>query len=100
MDGFLKKSRKWKIQVTFVISFLSSNDRDTKLTVYPKTTNTKTMVDIKRFNIVRVIRKLNGSIIIRFHDGLEELINDSDFDIFVGTCSKFHKIVWNRKVKK
>ena len=69
------------------------NDRDTKLTVYPKTTNTKTMVDIKRFDIVRVIRTLNGSIIIRFHDGLEKLINDSDFDSFVGTYSKFHKIV-------
>ena len=51
------------------------------------------MVNIKRFDIVRVIRKLNGSIIIRFHDGLKELINDSDFDSFVGTCSKFHKIV-------
>ena len=51
------------------------------------------MVDIKRFDIVRVIRTLNGSIIIRFHDGLEKLINDSDFDSFVGTYSKFHKIV-------
>lgn len=61
--------------------------------MYPKTTNTKTMVDIKRFDIVRVIRTLNGSIIIRFHDGLEKLINDSDFDSFVGTYSKFHKIV-------
>ena len=61
---------------------------DTKLTVYSKSTNTKIMVGIKRF----YIRELIGSIIMRFHDGLEELINDSDFESIDRTCYKFHKI--------
>lgn len=47
------------------------------------------MVSIKRFDI---IRDLIGSIIIRFHNGLEELINDNDFGSIDGTCYKFHKI--------
>lgn len=47
------------------------------------------MVSIKRFDTVR---DLIGSIVIRFYNGLEELINDNDFGSIDGTCYKFHKI--------
>ena len=59
--------------------------------MYSKNNNVKIIVGTKTFDI---IREPTESIIIKFQDGSEELINGSDFvfKIMCTACYKFQKI--------
>ena len=57
--------------------------------MYSKSNHVKIMVGIGTFDF---IKELIGSIVIRYQDSLDELINDSDFvsDSIITTCPKLH----------
>lgn len=84
------KTGKWKGQVTLVIRFVSLDDMDNKGGPYSKS-DLKIMAGVKIFHI---IREHIGSVIIRYQDGLDELMNDSNFvsDSIGLTRNKLHKI--------